>query len=163
MIDPSRVFRTSNDRSSQPEPDPISSKENETPTSVADDDCHSNDNEELFSPEQEKLFAKHYEEGYNFADPIYIAWLKLNHADKCMSVSSDTALSDSTSASISISKSMSSTSSGILSDILALPSAPPKQKRNAMNSKAVCVTDMLDDLKLQEAKKMEAKDLVEEK
>ena len=61
-------------------------------------------------------------------------------------------------------KSKSSTSSDVLSEILALPSVPPQQKhRNAMNNKAVCVTDMLDDLKLQEAKKMDEKALAKKR
>lgn len=158
---PAKVFHTSNGTSSK--------SKIENPMSVVNDDCHSKSSDleneqELFSPEQEKLFAKCYEEGYNLADPTYIAWLKLNHADRCVSVSSDAALSESTAPSSTVPKSKSSTSSDVLSEILALPSVPPQQKhRNAMNNKAVCVTDMLDDLKLQEAKKMEEKALAEEK
>ena len=33
----------------------------------------------LFSPEEEDLYKKRYEEGYNIDDPNYIAWLKINH------------------------------------------------------------------------------------
>ena len=81
-----------------------------------------------------------------------------------MSVSSDAALPESTAPSSTVPKSKSSTSSDVLSEILALPSVPPQQKhRNAMNNKAVCVTDMLDNLKLQEAKKMDEKALAKEK
>lgn len=29
-----------------------------------------------FTPEQEKLYQKHYEEGYNLNDPKYSQWLK---------------------------------------------------------------------------------------
>ena len=163
MIDalPQQRYFTSNGTSSK--------SKIENPMSVVDDDCHSKSSDleneqELFSPEQEKLFAKRYEEDYNLADPTYIAWLKLNHADRCVSVSSDAALSESTAPSSTVPKSKSSTSSDVLSEILALPSVPPQQKhRNAMNNKAVCVTDMLDDLKLQEAKKIDEKALAEEK
>ena len=90
---PTKVFHTSNGTSSK--------SKIENLMSIVNDDCHSKSSDleneqELFSLEQEKLFAKRYEEGYNLADPTYIAWLKLNHADRCVSVSSDAALSEST-------------------------------------------------------------------
>ena len=33
----------------------------------------------LFTSEQEALYARHYQEGYDLQDPSYVAWLKINH------------------------------------------------------------------------------------
>ena len=33
----------------------------------------------LFTPKQVELYKKRYEEGYDFDDPSYTAWLKVNH------------------------------------------------------------------------------------
>jgi hypothetical protein len=43
------------------------------------------------------LYAKRYAEGYDIDDPSYVAWLKINHAEKCLSVSSDIPEQDSSS------------------------------------------------------------------
>ena len=40
----------------------------------------------LFTKEQESLYLKRYEEGYDLDDPGFVAWLKINHQDKCVSV-----------------------------------------------------------------------------
>ena len=37
--------------------------------------------EQQFTPEQEKLFNRRYEENYNTPDPIYFEWLMINHAE----------------------------------------------------------------------------------
>ena len=143
---------------------------------------------ELFTTEQEQLFKKRFEEGYDLKDPHYIAWLKINHADRCLSVdrhlsvSSTAGLSESSNSasgpipkSVSITAGLSESSneasgpisksplSSDLSEVLVLPSAEHKQKRKGLNSKAVCITDILDELKLEETEKAEKKKLLEER
>ena len=36
---------------------------------------------ELFTPEEEVLYKRRYDEGYDLADPGYMAWLKINHPE----------------------------------------------------------------------------------
>jgi len=35
----------------------------------------------LFSPEQEALYQKRFDENYDISDPSYVAWLKINHPE----------------------------------------------------------------------------------
>ena len=37
--------------------------------------------EQQFTPEQEELFNRRYEENYDIPDPIYLEWLKINHPE----------------------------------------------------------------------------------
>ena len=37
--------------------------------------------EQQFTPEQEELFNRRYEEKYDLPDPIYFEWLKINHPE----------------------------------------------------------------------------------
>lgn len=41
----------------------------------------------LFPPDQEELYRKRFEEGYDLTDPGYVAWLKINHPEVSVSVS----------------------------------------------------------------------------
>ena len=69
-----------------------------------------------------------------------MAWLKINHPDKCVS-----ALSFSTSSSDNMACSGASppTLPDVLSEVLVLPhqEAPKRKRKTAMNSKAVCIND----------------------
>ena len=136
-----------------------------TPASVED---NVTPNEVLFSPEKEKRFEQRYKEGYDIQDNEYIAWVKINHPEHCLSVGSSSCV-----------KTSSSTSSGgqgtsDLSDVLVLPKPKEKSGRKrkaAVNQKAVCLTDdgVLSDLKTEaekkenELEKIERKRICEEK
>jgi hypothetical protein len=143
----------------------------------------------LFTAEQETLYSKRYEEGYDLADPGFVAWLKINHPDRAVSVtsiqtaSSDSAVTNSLSLSFGSDKppldfvssdlplsnsirsqsshiQSCSTTSDVLSEILVVPAPQaPKQKRKAVNNKPVCVTEILEDLKEKEKKKIEEKEM----
>ncbi len=126
----------------------------------------------LFTEEQECLYSKRYEEGFDLDDPGYVAWLKINHPDKCVSVrapSFSTSTSDSDKAPPSsgtppsITSSGASCSSNVLSEVLVLPhpQAPKKKKKRAINSRAVCITDssVLQELQEKEKKKIEENEL----
>ena len=128
-----------------------------------------------FSQEQEILFKKRFEEGYNVYEPDYVMWLKHNHPEadtqlppsSLSSSSSSTGHSDSNSLVTHYSKS--TESSKILDDLLVYPKATDaktkgKKKKKAINSgKAVVITDseILDQLKQEKAEK-EAKALEKE-
>ena len=105
--------------------------------------------------EQEKLYQKRYEEGYDLDDPKYTQTRKLlpcgDHRDKISVTEStkessapsivSTCAPDSDHASLTTFSSMSA--SDALGDILKLPQPKvTKKKRKAgLNSKAVCITD----------------------
>ncbi len=130
-----------------------------------------------FTSEQEALYERRFEEGYDLPDPSYMVWLKITHPEAAVSAPcSETASSVSATRTASISgdfhESVASTksvasvvescSSDVLSDILVLPE-PQKPKRKqkrkpALNSKTVCITDdeVLEGLKTQEVEKQEA-------
>ena len=75
----------------------------------------------LFSPENELLFRRRYEENYNVGDPEYIAWLRINHPEFNVSGSfSET------------SSSHSSSTGQALSDILVLPLKQKKSRKKAL-------------------------------
>ena len=38
--------------------------------------------EQQFTPEQEELFKRRYEEEYDIPDPLYLQWVKINHPEK---------------------------------------------------------------------------------
>ena len=111
----------------------------------------------LFTVEQETLFAKRFEEGYDLKDPTYVAWLKLNHPEVAVSVTGSDKSSEFSSqhtASVSVS------SSEVLSEVLVLPAskAPKRKRKAALNRNAVCITDteVLKEMKAKEAEKLEA-------
>ncbi|XP_003391501.1 PREDICTED: uncharacterized protein LOC100640141, partial [Amphimedon queenslandica] len=64
-------------------PVPLPHMDTNSSVSVNDDDT------ELFTEEQEKLFSKRFEEGYDLYDPLFVTWLKIRHPYRCVSVSSD--------------------------------------------------------------------------
>ena len=125
----------------------------------------SSNDKELFTEEQEKLFNKRFEEGYDLYDPLFVTWLKIRHPHRCVSVSSDTfsegttttCSTSVTSSTISTVSSSTRSQSDTLSEILVLPTAvrssTRKKKVESLNRQAVCLTDLLDDLKLKEEKK----------
>ena len=128
----------------------------------------------LFTPEQEKLFEQRFQEGYDLKDPEYEAWLRITHPiDARSEPRSGVSESDvgsvracSSSASEQGSKS-SSSSSAILREVLILPQ--PKQatgkRKKAINNKAICITDLdvLEELKVKEAEKLEVEELRKQK
>ena len=101
-------------------------------------------------------------EGYDLNDSAYVAWLKINHLEVALSITSSDELSLSSEKSIPSSSSTAPvgvSSSDVLIEVLTLPPPkPPKTKRKtAVNSKAVCITDeVLQEMKTKEAKKHEA-------
>ena len=106
-----------------------------------------------FSPEQEALFRRRYEEKFDLPDPEYQKWLAINHPE-------DVKLSGSMVTHISGSRSVQSsgTSSDVLSEVLKLPEPqPPKRKRKAgfNTGKAVSITNdsFVSDLKDKEEEK----------
>ena len=110
------------------------------------------------TPEQENLYQKRHEEGYDVDDPKYSQWLKTknlqgpdDHSDK-ISISESakesstpsivsTCAPDSDHASLTASSSVST--SDVLSDILRLPEpkATKKKRKPGFNKKAVCITE----------------------
>ena len=110
----------------------------------------------LFSPEEETLYKKRYEEGYDVNDPAYMAWLRINYPTSVTSASTASSSSKCLS-----SKTSSSTS---IEDILVLPKPPAKsggrKRKPALTQKAVCITDegILDHLKQKEVDKQAAEE-----
>ena len=124
-----------------------------------------------FSKEQEILFKKRFEEGYNVYEPNYVMWLKDNHPEPAtqfinelpLTVSSSLFNGQSDCNSLITHHSKSSESSKTLDELLVYPTTYVKLKRKkkaAINSKAVLITDseILDKLKQEKAEK-EAKAL----
>ena len=127
----------------------------------------------VFPPDKEKLFAQQFEEDYDIQDEEYIAWVRINHPGRCLSVSSSSSSSSSSSTSgpSCVRNVVNSTSppqstqdqsseSDMLSEILVLPKPREKSGRKrkaAVNQKAVCLTDdsVLDHLKADDEKKKE--------
>jgi len=106
-----------------------------------------------FSPEQEALFRRRYEEKFDLPDPEYQKWLAINQPE-------DVKSSGSMVTHISGSRSVQSsgTSSDVLSEVLKLPEPqPPKRKRKAgfNTGKAVSITNdsFVSDLKDKEEEK----------
>ena len=99
----------------------------------------------LYTAEQQKLYERRYEEGYDVQDPEYEAWLKITHPMDTRSVVSS-------SASVKMSNSASSCSD-ILHEMLVLPEPKQlsKKKKKGLNAKCVCITEesVLDNLKAQ--------------
>ena len=100
----------------------------------------------LFSPEKEIRFQKRFEEGYDIQDEEYIAWVRINHPERCLSIDSSSSVSATSDANhVQVSSSPSSVEQNdVLSDILVRPK--PKEtshrKRKAgINQKSVCLTD----------------------
>ena len=113
------------------------------------------DNEQLmlFSPEKEKCFARRFEEGYDIQDTEYIAWIKINHPERCLSnVSSSSMPAASTNSSgtcTTNSKSPDSeakASCNDLSDILSLPKPKEtsgRRRKTGINKKKLFVSQMM--------------------
>jgi hypothetical protein len=129
------------------------------------DSCHNEtdlaSSSPIFSVEQEELFSKRFKEGYDIANPDYVAWLRINHPEIALSIGSiSTTTCDSSQPPIS-NQIKSNSVSDVLSEVLVLP-APrePKRKRKAgLTTKGCCLTDMLDELKLEEKKRVEEKEM----
>lgn len=110
----------------------------------------------LFSPEQEALYQRRYEEHYDIQDPSYITWLKINHPK-------DVTSPIETSSSLSSGKrdSIKSSSSDVLSEVLVLPEPQVKttrKKKTVLTTKTVCITEdeVLESLRMKEIEKREA-------
>jgi len=127
----------------------------------------------LFTAEQQQLYEQRFQEGYDLRDPEYEAWLKITHPiDAGSEPRSDTSfVSNSTSSGKTCSPSShpaeassSSSTSDILCKMLVLPQPKQttKKRRKGLNSKVICITDS-DELKAQEAAKLEEKEEKERK
>ena len=111
----------------------------------------------LFSPEQETLYQRRYEEQYDIMDAGYVAWLKIYHPEAAVS-----ATSIDTSSSLSSGK-KSSNSSDVLSEVLVLPQPqanPTKKKKATLTKQALCITDddVLASMKLKDIEKKKAEE-----
>ena len=113
-------------------------------------------NTPLFSPEQEALYRRRFDEGYDVNDPDYIAWMRLNHPEVAVSATSSSSDQKATSSN------KLSSPSDTLSEILAFPQPQnnPRKRKPAKNSKAVCMTDddVLQELLTKETEKKEAEE-----
>lgn len=107
---------------------------------------------EKFSQEEEILYKKRFEEGYNVYDPNYVMWLKDNHPEAAvhfvnepsLSVTSSSSAGQSDCNSLLTQFSKSSESSKILDELLVYPAQDiktKKKRKEAINSKAVLITD----------------------
>ena len=91
----------------------------------------------LFSPEKEKRFTQRFEEGYNILDEEYIAWVRINRPEHCVSVGSSSNVSATSGTNHMLATKTSSCPSSldqqskndILSDILVLPKPKDKSGR----------------------------------
>ena len=127
-----------------PQPQPEDTKAAPTPGSP------------LFSPEQEAMYQRRYEERYDISDPSYIAWLKIYHPEAEVSGTSSIDTS-----SLSSGK-QGSNSSDILSEVLVLPepqARPATKRKTTLTKKTVCITeDVLENMRLKEIEKKEAEE-----
>ena len=90
----------------------------------------------LFTKEQESLYSRRYEEGYDLDDPGFVAWLKINHPDQCVSVRSAPSFSTSTPNSDMVCPTGTPPASGasdVLSEVLVLPhpESPKRKKKDS--------------------------------
>jgi hypothetical protein len=113
-----------------------------TPKTPAENHSDPGSGSPLFTSEQEELFTKRFAEGYDLADPAYVAWVKINHPDKTMSAS-PSSISGNSSSAASVASPSSGPASSVLSKVLVLPKprTPKRKRKQAINSKAVCITD----------------------
>uniref|UniRef100_A0A1X7SKR4 HTH CENPB-type domain-containing protein n=3 Tax=Amphimedon queenslandica TaxID=400682 RepID=A0A1X7SKR4_AMPQE len=58
------------------------------PQESTEDDNESLPSSPIFTEEQEKLYTKRFEEGFDIRDPNYEAWIRINHPFKSLSVTS---------------------------------------------------------------------------
>ncbi len=124
----------------------------------------------LYTPEQEELFERRFCEGYDLPDPEYEVWMRINHPiDVYSEPRGDTVRSATSGGACSTAMSSGMSSSDALSELLVLPEPKPATRgrgEKAVNSmKTVCITDaeVLEEMKSQEAAKLEAEKLKKEK
>ena len=125
----------------------------------------------LFIPEKQRLYEQRYAEGYDIHDLEYEAWLKITHPIDAKSESRSDASVKSTSSSLPYNVPScvhsSSGSSDILRAMLVLPQPKERsqKRKKAVNSKAICITDLevLEELKVKEAAKLEEEEAKERK
>jgi len=99
----------------------------------------------LFSPEQEALYQKRFDENYDISDPSYVAWLKINHPEAELSVASSVGTSSSGQHHLgSVNSAKDTDSSDILSEVLVLPEPkkkPASKRKPALTKKTLCLTE----------------------
>ena len=115
------------------------------------------DNQPGFLPEKEKCLAPLLGESYDGLHEEYVAWVRINHPERCLSVDSRVS---SNSGRNGMSSSPSQPSGSDLSDILVLPKPKEKlgrKKKASVNQKTVCLTDdiVLDGMKAEQQRKKE--------
>lgn len=64
------------------------------PHDNTEDDDESLSSSPIFTEEQEKLYTKGFDEGFDIKDPNYEAWIKINHPFKSLSVTSADSISN---------------------------------------------------------------------
>ena len=97
----------------------------------------------LFSPEKEILFQKRFEEGYDIQDEMYVAWIRINNPERCLSVDSSSSVSANSDVKVSSNPS-SIELNDVLSEVLVRPKPKEisRRKRKAgINQRSVCLTD----------------------
>ena len=106
-----------------------------------------------FTPEQDALYERRFQEGYDIPDPSYAAWLKINHP---LSVTSEPPSESSCRSAISAPSSTSGSLTGLLQLPKPLPAAKSSREKS-LNYRAVCITDdaSLGKLKAREERKVE--------
>ena len=119
----------------------------------------------LFSPEQEALYQKRFDENYDISDPSYVAWLKIIHPEAELSVAASVGTSSSSGQHHlgSVNSAKDTDSSDILSEVLLLPEPkekPASKRKPALTKKTVCLTedDVLENLRKKESEKKEAEE-----
>ncbi len=141
--------------------------------STAVDDCALD--KILFTEEEQELHQKRFQEGFDIAEPSYVAWLKIYHPNKVSSApnsSEGSSLPSIATTTVTIGSEhdeSSTTTSDVLSDILVLPKPKEggnsRRRKKALNSKAVCITDddILESLRAQEEEKLQNEKMKETK
>ena len=111
------------------------------------------------SDDRESLFKKRFEEGYDIFDEEYVTWLRCNHpksvpkslatggnggiSSSCSGSSQPRSASCKSVCSTHCGSATTTTTTSTLSDILSLPKPKtPRRKRQGLNAKAKCVTDI---------------------
>ena len=115
----------------------------------------------VFTIEQEELYRKRFKEGFDIPDPGYVAWLKINHPEIALSTTGTSTTISSQPNSASPVDKQQVASSDVLDQVLVLP-VPREQKqrrREGVTTRGCCVTDMLDDLKENEKRQRDEKEM----
>ncbi|XP_011403833.1 PREDICTED: stress response protein NST1-like [Amphimedon queenslandica] len=115
----------------------------------------------VFTIEKEELYGKRFQEGFDIPDPGYAAWLKINHPEIALSTTGTSTTMSSKPNSASRVDKQQVASSDVLHQVLVLP-VPQQQKqrqREGVTTRRCCITDMLDELKENEKRRRDEKEM----